>query len=137
MGTKRLANALIRNGFGKCIEECLKRVKPLPKTTTSLAENRPNAAQHYDSIEVQTILSEPNELLLVDDIVTCGATMLGIANKLQDTTIFDRDHIVLSLQSRLCLDALISESEISVLRHRIIAIMYYNQFRVGTYKEIQ
>ena len=30
-------------------------------------------------------LSEPREILLVDDIITRGATMLGAANKLRNT----------------------------------------------------
>jgi predicted amidophosphoribosyltransferase len=81
---KRLAHALVRNGFGKAIVECLKRVKPLPKAARSLASDRPKAVQHYESIEVQSMLSEPNEILMIDDIVTRGATMLGAANKLQD-----------------------------------------------------
>lgn len=88
---KRLANALVRNGFGRAVEECLKRVKPLPKAATSSAVNRPKAVQHYDSIEIQTTLGEANELLLVDDVVTRGATMLGAANKLQDA--FPRSRI--------------------------------------------
>jgi predicted amidophosphoribosyltransferase len=80
---KRLADALIRNGLGKTTEECLKRTNPLPKAATSLARNRPTAAQHYHSIEVQTTLSDPIEFLLID-VVTRGATMIGAANKLLD-----------------------------------------------------
>jgi hypothetical protein len=74
---QRLANALIQNGFGKTIEECLKRVIPLPKSATSLAKDRPKAVEHFDSIEVQAVFSEPKEILLVDDVGTRGATFLG------------------------------------------------------------
>jgi len=80
----RLANALIRKGLGKAVVECLQRVQPLPKSATSLAKDRPKAAQHYESLRVQKILSEPEEILLVDDIVTRGATMIGAANKIKD-----------------------------------------------------
>jgi len=79
---QRLANALIQKGFGRDVVECLKRVKPLPKAATSLAQDRPKASQHYDSIEIQRILSQPEEILLIDDIITRGATTIGIANKL-------------------------------------------------------
>lgn len=88
---QRLANALIRNGFGKTVEECLKRVKPLPKSATSKAEDRPKAIEHYKSIEVQTIFPESEEILLIDDVVTRGATIVGAANKLHDA--FPRAHI--------------------------------------------
>jgi len=81
---QRLANALVQNGFGKTVEQCLRRVKALPKSATSLAKDRPKAAQHCDSLEIQKMLSEPKEILLVDDVVTRGATLLGAANRLKD-----------------------------------------------------
>ena len=80
--SQRLANALVRKGLGIKVVECLKRVKPLPKSATSLAVNRPKAAAHFDSLEVEKILFEPAEILLIDDVVTRGATLLGAANKL-------------------------------------------------------
>jgi len=81
---QRLASALVRKGLGKKVVECLSRVTPLPKSATSFAVNRPKAADHYDSIGVKKILFEPDEILLVDDVVTRGATLLGAANKLAD-----------------------------------------------------
>jgi predicted amidophosphoribosyltransferase len=81
---QRLANALIQNGLGKAAVECLKRVQPLPKSATSSAKDRPKAAQHFNSLEVQTIIPEPREILLIDDVITRGATLLGAANRLRD-----------------------------------------------------
>ncbi|MHB8602594.1 MAG: hypothetical protein ACYC6W_10225 [Nitrosotalea sp.] len=77
-----MANALVRKGLGTKVVECLKRVKPLPKSATSLAENRPKASAHFDSLEVEKKLFEPPEILLIDDVVTRGATLLGAANRL-------------------------------------------------------
>jgi predicted amidophosphoribosyltransferase len=81
---QRLSHALVRKGLGKSVVECLSRVTSLPKSATSLAENRPKAISHYDSLEVEKALFEPDEILLVDDVVTRGATLLGAANKLAD-----------------------------------------------------
>lgn len=81
---QRLARSLVRKGLGKKVVECLNRVTPLPKSATSLAANRPKASEHYDSMEVEKILFEPDEILLVDDVITRGATLLGAANKLAD-----------------------------------------------------
>ncbi len=81
---QRIAKALVRKGLGKTVVECVKRVKPLPRSSKSLAQDRPKAFEHYDSVEVSKILSEHNEILLVDDVITRGATLLGIANKLAD-----------------------------------------------------
>lgn len=88
---QRLANALVRKGLGKSVEECLSRIKPLRKAATSSAENRPKAAEHYDSMDVEKMLFEPNEILLIDDVITRGATLLGAANKLADA--FPKAHI--------------------------------------------
>jgi hypothetical protein len=81
---QRLAKALVRRGLGKSFEECLKRVTPLPKSATSLAANRPKAIEHYHSMVVQKVFPEPREILLVDDIITRGATVIGAANKLAE-----------------------------------------------------
>ena len=87
----RLAKALVRRRLGRNVVQCLERVKALPKAATSAAANRPKAAEHYDSIEVQKVLSEPEEIILVDDVVTRGATLLGAANKLADA--FPKAHV--------------------------------------------
>jgi len=93
----RLPKALVRRGLGQNVMQCLVRVKALPKAATSDAANRPKAAAHYDSMKVQKVLSEPEEILLVDDIVTRGATLLGAANKLAM-----HSRRLTSLRTRLC-----------------------------------
>jgi predicted amidophosphoribosyltransferase len=83
---QRLALALAQKQLGKAVKECLVRVKPLPKSSTTSAEDRPKALQHYESLEVRwRETSKPKEILLIDDIVTRGATLLGAANRLIDT----------------------------------------------------
>lgn len=88
---QRLANALVRKGLGTKVVECLKRIKPLPRSATSLAVNRPKAAAHFDSLAVEKTLFEPPEILLIDDIVTRGATLLGAANKMSEA--YPNSHI--------------------------------------------
>lgn len=59
---QRLANALVQNGLGLAVEECLRRVVPLPKAAISLPKDRPKAADHYDSLEIQKMLSNSKEI---------------------------------------------------------------------------
>lgn len=88
---QRLANALKKKDLGKSVETCIERAIALPKSATSSAPNRPKAAQHFESMLVQKIFPEPEEILLVDDVVTRGATLLGAANRLAEA--FPKAHI--------------------------------------------
>jgi hypothetical protein len=78
----KLATALHENGFGISVSTMLQRKIALRKAATSPAKDRPKALEHFRSLEVQDILSEPKRILLIDDVVTRGATLLGAANKL-------------------------------------------------------
>lgn len=88
---ERIANALAKAGFGKQVASCLIRTKAVQKAALSSPSERLTAAQHYESMSVQGILSKPDEILLIDDIVTRGATLLGAANRLADA--FPQSHI--------------------------------------------
>ena len=81
---QRLANALVKVGLGKDVKSCLQRVTAVAKSSNSSPENRPKVIDHYSSIVVQKILDEPEEILVIDDIVTRGSTLLGAINKLAD-----------------------------------------------------
>ena len=81
---QRLASALVNEGLGRDVKSLLQREKSVARSSTSLPENRPKAIDHYNSMTVKKTLDEPKEILLVDDVVTRGATLLGAANKLAD-----------------------------------------------------
>ena len=77
-----LADALVKYGLGEATATCLSRVKPVPKSATSRPEDRATPNQHYETMEVRGMLTEPKNILLVDDLVTRGATLLGAAWKI-------------------------------------------------------
>ena len=81
---QRIVSALADNNLGQS-EECLIREYPLPTSSKVSALNRPKAFQHYDSMRVRKLLFEPKEIVLVDDVITRGATALGAANRLADS----------------------------------------------------
>ena len=88
---ERIATARVSTGIGKQVSSCLIRTKAVPKAASSSPHERPTAQQHYESISVQGILGKPDEILLVDDVVTRGANLLGCANRLADA--FPNCHI--------------------------------------------
>lgn len=78
----RIADAMVRNGLGTSVVEALIRIKALPKAATSTPENRPTAQDHYESMSIQKQLKELDDIVLVDDVITRGATLIGAANRL-------------------------------------------------------
>ncbi|MDR0471821.1 MAG: hypothetical protein LBH79_08905 [Nitrososphaerota archaeon] len=79
---ERIANALLKKGFGKQVVPCLRRETAVRKAATSPSQDRPSVKDHYDSFSVQRSLSEPENILLIDDVITRGATLVGCANRL-------------------------------------------------------
>ncbi|MCE2505204.1 MAG: hypothetical protein J4F36_01750 [Nitrosopumilaceae archaeon] len=80
---QRIVLAMANNGLGK-MRECLSREIALPRSSTSLASDRPKAKRHYESMKVKELLDAPREIVLVDYVITRGATTLGAVNRLAD-----------------------------------------------------
>ena len=82
---ERISTALVKVGLGKESIPLLVRETPVPKAAWSKPSERPKAKDHIGSMSVQKRIPEPPaQILLVDDIITRGATALGAANKLAE-----------------------------------------------------
>jgi predicted amidophosphoribosyltransferase len=81
----QLARALLAAGFGRDVQTCLSRSIALPKAAWSDAEERPMAQRHHETLAVRKLLFAPTEIVLVDDVVTRGATLLGAASRLRES----------------------------------------------------
>lgn len=79
-----LAKAMKAVGLVAEVLPCLVRSKALPKSATSKAMDRSTAFQHHETLAVQRPMLSPTEILLVDDVVTRGATLLGCAQRLEE-----------------------------------------------------
>jgi len=80
----KLATAFSKEGFGTCYP-CLERKNPVNKASYSKPENRPKAIDHYKSIKLKMTLQKPKKIILIDDVVTRGSTLLGCASLLQES----------------------------------------------------
>lgn len=78
-----LAAEMARCGLGSKTVECLKRTKNIRKSATSGPGGRPEPSEHYESLGVETCMDMDN-ILLVDDVVTRGSTILGAANIMKE-----------------------------------------------------
>lgn len=81
---KRIAEALVRRGFGSEVSSCLVRQTAVPKSAYMPANQRPTPTQHYNSMAIEGNLTPPKKIILVDDIITRGSTIIAAANRLLD-----------------------------------------------------
>lgn len=79
---RSISKVLVELGLGSKVAECLKRVSPVRKASYSESRLRPKARDHYESLSVET-LQDVGEALVVDDVVTRGANLLGAVSKLK------------------------------------------------------
>jgi len=82
---QRLADALVGVGLGESTHPLLKRIRTIPKSASSGPGQRPTAQLHYETLEARRRLLAPDtRIVLVDDVITSGATMLGAASVLAE-----------------------------------------------------
>lgn len=81
---EQLAHELAQFGFGTSVATLLERTEPIPKAATSLSTERPTAQMNFDTLRVVRSVETHTEFLLVDDVVTAGATLLGSASRLAE-----------------------------------------------------
>lgn len=78
---KMLAESLVAVGLGSSVATCISRVAYVPKSATSSPMDRPMPAKHCETMAITPMVTEPTKILLVDDVVTRGATFLGAAGR--------------------------------------------------------
>ena len=81
----QLASSMVQVGLGRRATRLLVRTEAIPKAATSISSNRPTALKHYQTLAVQKDIMPIPEIVLVDDVVTSGAALLGSANRLLES----------------------------------------------------
>jgi len=79
-----LADALVREGVGMLAWRGLHRICAVRKSATSVPGARPSVALHYESFLTERPLITPTSVMLIDDVVTRGRTLLAAATRLQE-----------------------------------------------------
>src|SRR5256886_6149203 len=84
---EQIADSFVRSGLGGRSARLLTRTRAIAKAATSLSSGgpRPTALEHLQTLAVQTELRSVEEIVLIDDVVTTGSTLLGCANKLLES----------------------------------------------------
>src|SRR6185437_9746095 len=81
---EELAAALINEGLGGAAWNGLRRVRAVHKSATAPPGGRPTVELHYDSFRVEQPGAPPGNVVLIDDVVTKGRTLLAAAWRVQE-----------------------------------------------------
>ncbi len=81
---KVIADVLAGAGLGGDVLPCVKRVTAVRKSASSPARERPQVREHYESMGVEEELMQPDQITLVDDVLTMGRTMIACALRLEE-----------------------------------------------------
>ncbi len=81
----RLASALKDTGLAAQVWDGLKRVSAVERSSSAWMWERPTVLQHYRSFNVTSPPRQaPPSLLIVDDVITKGRTLIAAAIRLQE-----------------------------------------------------
>jgi hypothetical protein len=81
---EHLATAMVEAGLGGGVWNGLHRAWSVPKSATAARGSRPTVGTHYDSFAIDATTALPPQVVLVDDVVTKGRTLLAAAARLQE-----------------------------------------------------
>jgi len=79
-----LADALVKEGLGGRAWCGLHRVRAVRKSATASPGERPTVSLHYESFRIECPPAPPQKIILVDDVVTKGRTLLAAASRLHE-----------------------------------------------------
>jgi predicted amidophosphoribosyltransferase len=79
-----LAAALVHEGLGLAAWPGLRRIHAVRKSATAAPGRRPTVARHYESFLIERSERAPDSVLLVDDVITKGRTLLAAAARVQE-----------------------------------------------------
>jgi hypothetical protein len=79
-----LAQALVQQGLGATTWPGLRRIRAVRKSATCAPGARPSVASHYDSFRMEPPAFHAARVVLIDDVVTRGRTLLAAASRVRE-----------------------------------------------------
>ncbi len=83
-GASCLVTVLREMGIPGVAWKGLSRTRPLWKSSAAWPAERPTVKDHHDSLAVGHLSTPPARIVLVDDVITRGRTLLGAAVRLRE-----------------------------------------------------
>ena len=81
---EHLAVALVNEGLGAAAWTGLRRIRAVRKSATAAPGERPTVNLHYESFVIERPTTPPERIVLIDDVVTKGRTLLAAASRVHE-----------------------------------------------------
>jgi hypothetical protein len=81
---EHLAIALVNEGLGRAAWSGLRRAHAVRKSATAAPDERPTVQLHYESFVIERPEIAPERIVLIDDVVTRGRTLLAAASRVHE-----------------------------------------------------
>lgn len=81
---RRISSTLHELGLGREIWEGLQRIWPVARSSDAWRGERPTVEQHYQSLGVVARPTALSDIVLVDDVVTKGRTLMAAALRVRE-----------------------------------------------------
>ena len=81
---RKLAEAVVAERLGALVLPLLERAVAVQRSSTAAPGMRPKAVDHLKSFRVLPPVDLPDQIVIVDDVVTSGAPMLGAISAVFD-----------------------------------------------------
>jgi hypothetical protein len=81
---RRLAFTLQEAGLGEEVWTGLRRMKAVEKSAVAWMWQRPTVKEHYQSFTVLPSSKQPSDIVLVDDVITKGRTLVAAAMRVHE-----------------------------------------------------
>jgi predicted amidophosphoribosyltransferase len=79
-----LARALVEAGVGSTMWAGLHRISAVRKSATAAKGCRPSVARHFDSFRLDPPEIRPRRVIVIDDVITKGRTLLAAAARVRE-----------------------------------------------------
>jgi hypothetical protein len=81
---QKICEVIVGRGLAVQVVPVLERVAAVPKSARAAPGERPTIDKHYDSFTAHARVDVTDRILLVDDVVTKGATAIAAASRLHE-----------------------------------------------------